>query len=42
MRLRGGGTHLGYHVHYVVDGGKARIILQVLVTSKLVIVMLDE
>jgi len=23
---------LGYHVHYVVDGGKARVILQVLVT----------
>lgn len=32
MRLKGGGTHLGYHAHYVVDGGKARIILQVLVT----------
>jgi transposase len=32
MRLKSGGTHLGYHVHYVVDGGKARIILQVLVT----------
>jgi len=32
MRLKGGGTHLGYHTHYVVDGGKARIILQVLVT----------
>src|SRR5258708_5041649 len=32
MRLKGGGTHLGYHVHYVVDGGKARVILQVLVT----------
>ncbi len=32
MRLKGGGTHLGYHVHYVVDGGKARAILQVLVT----------
>ncbi len=32
MRLKGGGTHLGYHVHYVVDGGKARIILQALVT----------
>jgi len=32
MRLKNGGTHLGYHVHYVVDGGKARIILQVLVT----------
>jgi len=34
MRLKGGGTHLGYHTHYVVDGGKARIILQVLVTPK--------
>src|SRR2546421_3991687 len=32
MRLKGGRTHLGYHTHYVVDGGKARIILQVLVT----------
>jgi transposase len=32
MRLKGGGTHLGYHVHYVIDGGKARIILQALVT----------
>jgi hypothetical protein len=32
MRLKGGGTHLVYHTHYVVDGGKARIILQVLVT----------
>ena len=32
MRLKSGGTHLGYHVHYVVDGGKARIILQALVT----------
>src|SRR5205814_8203044 len=32
MRLKGGGTHLGYHVHSVVDGGKARIILEVLVT----------
>lgn len=27
MRLKGGGTHLGYHIHYVVDGGKACIIL---------------
>ncbi len=26
------GTHPGYHVHYAVDGGKARIILQVLTT----------
>ena len=32
MRLKGGGTHLGYHTHYVVDGGKSRIILQALVT----------
>ncbi len=27
-----GGARLGYHTHYVVDGGKARIILQALVT----------
>jgi hypothetical protein len=32
MRLKGGGVHLGYHTHYVVDGGKRRIILNVLVT----------
>ncbi len=32
MRLKGGGTHLGYHTHYVVDGGKSRIIMDVLVT----------
>jgi transposase len=32
MRLKGGGTRLGYHDHYVVDGGKARIILDALVT----------
>ena len=33
MRKKGGGgSHLGYHTHYVVDGGKARIILQALVT----------
>jgi transposase len=32
MRLKGGGVHLGYHVHYVIDGGKRRIILAVLVT----------
>jgi transposase len=31
MRLKGGGIHLGYHMHYVVDGGKRRIILAVLV-----------
>jgi len=29
---RSGGTHLGYHTHYVVDGGRARIILRALVT----------
>ncbi len=33
MRLKGGGTHLGYQTHYVVDGGKRRIILAVLVTA---------
>ncbi len=32
MYRRSGGTHLGYHTHYVVDGGKARIILKTLVT----------
>jgi transposase len=32
MHKKGGGVHLGYHTHYVVDGGKARIILQALVT----------
>jgi hypothetical protein len=26
------GSHVGYYTHYVVDGGKARIILNVLVT----------
>jgi hypothetical protein len=31
MRLKGGGTHLGYQTHYVVDGGKHRIIVGVLV-----------
>jgi hypothetical protein len=31
MRLKGGGTHLGYHTHYVVDGGKNRMSLSVLV-----------
>ena len=29
-----GGSHLGYHTHYVVDGGKSRIILAALVTPK--------
>ena len=32
MALKKGGLHFGYHDHYVVDGGKARIILEVLVT----------
>ncbi len=32
MHKKGGGSHLGYHTHYGVDGGKARIILAVLVT----------
>jgi len=31
MRLKGGGTHLGYQTHYVVDGGRQRIIVGVLV-----------
>jgi DDE family transposase len=31
MRLKGGGTHLGYQTHYVVDGGRKRVILGVLV-----------
>jgi hypothetical protein len=31
MMLTKGGSHLGYQTHYVVDGGKARIILNVLV-----------
>ena len=32
MALKQGGLHFGYHDHYAVDGGKARIILEVLVT----------
>ena len=32
MRLGGGKTHLGYQTHYVVDGGKARVILAALLT----------
>jgi transposase len=32
MPTKGQGLHLGYHTHYVVDGGKKRIILNVLVT----------
>ncbi len=31
LMLTKGGSHLGYQTHYVVDGGKARIILGVLV-----------
>jgi hypothetical protein len=31
MQLKGGGTRLGYQDHYVVDGGKHRIILAALV-----------
>ena len=33
MRRDGEKPRLGYHVHYVVDGGKSRIILNALVTS---------
>jgi len=32
LRPTEGGTRLGYHDHYVVDGGKARIVLTALVT----------
>src|SRR5215207_2437335 len=32
MRRKQGGLHFGYSDHYAVDGGKARIILEVLVT----------
>jgi transposase len=32
LRPTGGGADLGYHDHYVVDGGKSRIVLTVLVT----------
>jgi hypothetical protein len=32
MRHGGGPLHLGYQTHYVVDGGKSRLILAVLVT----------
>jgi hypothetical protein len=31
-RFQGDRAKLGYHTHYVVDGGKARIILAALVT----------
>jgi hypothetical protein len=32
MQHKRGATRMGYHAHYVVDGGKARVILNVLVT----------
>jgi transposase len=32
MAVKKGGLHFGYHDHYAVDGGKARIIREVLVT----------
>ncbi|MDQ3500953.1 MAG: IS1182 family transposase [Actinomycetota bacterium] len=32
MAVKKGGLRFGYHDHYAVDGGKARIILEVLVT----------
>jgi transposase len=32
MPYKRGPTGMGYHAHYVVDGGKARVILQTLVT----------
>src|SRR5258708_1814113 len=32
LMLTKDGAHLGYHTHYVVDGGKSRIILQAFVT----------
>lgn len=32
MHKKGGGSVMGYHTHYAVDGGKARIILTALVT----------
>ena len=33
MHHGGGKLGLGYHVHYVVDGGKSRVVLNALVTS---------
>jgi hypothetical protein len=32
MQHKRGATRMGYHAHYVVDGGKVRVILSVLVT----------
>jgi transposase len=37
MQRKGGATRLGYQAHYVADGGKARVILNVLVTPAQVI-----
>ncbi len=37
MRSTGGGPRLGYHSQYVVDGGRARVILATLVTSAAVV-----
>ena len=34
MQHKRGATRMGYHAHYVVDGGKARVILNVLVTRR--------
>lgn len=32
MQHKRGASRLGYHAHYVADGGKARVVLSVLVT----------
>ena len=32
MQCKRGASRMGYHAHYVVDGGKARVILNVLLT----------
>ena len=32
MQYKRGATRMGYHAHYVVDGGRARVILNVLIT----------
>jgi hypothetical protein len=32
MQHKRGASRMGYHAHYVVDGGKARVILNVLIT----------
>jgi transposase len=37
-----GGSHLGYHTQYVVDGGKARIILATLVTPSEVMEVMEN